>query len=541
MAGLTTTDELMGGLNSASAEAPTPDLTADLDKIESKTVAATPQSAYEKSLDDLRIGRAQLDQQIQKLKQGLDKRSQMPFDPMWMKIAAGLLKPTKTGSFAESAGYAAENAADAAIAEQKRLEDVEKLKLDLELKGLESKQAAAQMEDFLGYSQPAQLKPAVTTGARGEIVSNEIPRVASAVSTRPGTIRKITDADISRAYALGEKHGDKVAAIAKAQREEFASSNAPVTIQLPNGAEYKTTAANADTYNNAVRESIEKNDPSIINDALRKIGAIAPTYRSQTEGATKEATKETSLTLPESPAEKAGKEEESKIYGKGSAELATQLQLSGTGANDLRNAADAAISISKSNPKAFKLLENAEIRDSYNKFISAAQIGTPWGSFSLPKETIAKFGLDHNDILALQQMAQIEAQMTVMNRRTWLKGQGQVSDNESAMVAMLGPQHSDDPAVIRMKSEAIKLKADFEERAYEAWVDYHEKGGSFSKFLVSPEYKAAKNDYNKRLGMALEANARYLSGERNPTSGTQNTSPGGFKTKTLVEQLNEAS
>lgn len=533
MAGLTSTDELMGGLGTASAAPQSQDITENLDKIESKNIAETPKSAYEKSLDDLRIGRAQLDQQIQKLKQGLDKRSQMPFDPMWMKIAAGLLKPTKTGSFFESAGYAAENAADAAVAEQKRLEDVEKLKLDLELKGLESKQAAAQMEDFLGYSQPVQLKPAVTTGSRGEIVSNEIPRVSPTASVRPGTLRKITDADISRAYALGEKHGDKVAAIAKAQREEFVASSAQSEITLPNGAPFKTTAENASIYNQALRESIDKDDPSILNAALRKIGAVANTYGKPSEG----TAKETSLELPPSPSEKAGKEEESKIYAKGSAELATQLQLSGTGANDLRNAADASIAISKSNPRAFKLLENADVRDSYNKFLSAAKVGTPWGSLSLPSETIAKFGISHNDILALQQMAQVEAQMTVMNRRTWLKGQGAVSDNESAMVAQLGPQHSDDPAVIRMKAEAIKLKADFEEKAYEAWENAHEKGMSFGKFLISPEYKQIKSNYNAILGKALEANAAYLSGKR----GAPGSQPGGTKNKTLVEQLNEAS
>ena len=63
-------------------------------------------------VSQLRTERISLDNQIKKLQEGLSSRKNQMFDPTWLSIAQGLLAPTKTGSFGESAGVAAGNVAE---------------------------------------------------------------------------------------------------------------------------------------------------------------------------------------------------------------------------------------------------------------------------------------------------------------------------------------------------------------------------------------------------------------------------------------------
>jgi len=68
----------------------------------------TAEDYFTKTLEERRAQSAALMAQIEKLKSSLDSRKGLPFDPVMMAGAAGFLKPTKTGSFGESLGYAAD-------------------------------------------------------------------------------------------------------------------------------------------------------------------------------------------------------------------------------------------------------------------------------------------------------------------------------------------------------------------------------------------------------------------------------------------------
>ena len=81
--------------------------------------------------DDLSDQREAMNNILLRLRAGLDTRKNRMFDPVLMQTAAGFLKPTKTGSFGESLGYAAENAG--AEAEKEMLRNRENQKLEMEL------------------------------------------------------------------------------------------------------------------------------------------------------------------------------------------------------------------------------------------------------------------------------------------------------------------------------------------------------------------------------------------------------------------------
>ena len=73
-----------------------------------------------KTMEDIDSTRETMNQVIQRLRAGLDNRKNQLFDPVMMAASAGFFKPTRTGSFGESAGYAGEGASLAADKEMLR-------------------------------------------------------------------------------------------------------------------------------------------------------------------------------------------------------------------------------------------------------------------------------------------------------------------------------------------------------------------------------------------------------------------------------------
>ena len=126
--------------------------------------------------------------QIKKLMDALDARRQMPFDPMMMKVAAGFLKPTKTGGFGESLGYAAEGASEEAEKEMARKTDVEKLKLELAAKQYGLAQDTAGRKMLFGLLGGDKTK--VETGAPDDGMTTE--QVVDVVKKNPNTLDQIT-------------------------------------------------------------------------------------------------------------------------------------------------------------------------------------------------------------------------------------------------------------------------------------------------------------------------------------------------------------
>jgi hypothetical protein len=93
--------------------------------------------------DDVDAQREQMNAVLGRLRAGLDSRKNRPFDPVLMATAAGLLSPTKTGSFGESLGYAAQGAGVASEKEMERMKEDQKLELELAGKQMEFSQQLA--------------------------------------------------------------------------------------------------------------------------------------------------------------------------------------------------------------------------------------------------------------------------------------------------------------------------------------------------------------------------------------------------------------
>ena len=124
-----------------------------------------------KTMEDIDSTRETMNQVIQRLRAGLDNRKNQLFDPVMMAASAGFLKPTRTGSFGESAGYAGEGASMAADKELLRQKENQKLEVELLGKEMEMKQQLAGdaiMKQILpggGMARPAGGMPPMGGGA----------------------------------------------------------------------------------------------------------------------------------------------------------------------------------------------------------------------------------------------------------------------------------------------------------------------------------------------------------------------------------------
>jgi hypothetical protein len=112
-------------------------------------------------LDSVMARKQEAERQMQKLMDALNVRKNMPFDPVMMRMAGALLAPTKTGSFGESAGYAATAAADETEKQAMRGIDFAKLEFELGQKKLEQQKgmdALKLRQQFFG-GKPAAAAP----------------------------------------------------------------------------------------------------------------------------------------------------------------------------------------------------------------------------------------------------------------------------------------------------------------------------------------------------------------------------------------------
>jgi len=77
----------------------------------------------------------------------LDERSNRLFDPTYLAMAQGFFAPTKTGSFGESLGNVAAQVGPAQAAEEKRIMDMAKMRLEMAQQGVSTEIQTKQAQD----------------------------------------------------------------------------------------------------------------------------------------------------------------------------------------------------------------------------------------------------------------------------------------------------------------------------------------------------------------------------------------------------------
>jgi len=549
-----------GGLNQVSAQQKPPVQAGnkfDASAVQAENIEeitkAKPTGLKETVVDDLGDQREALNNALLRMRASLDDRKNRMFDPVLMQTAAGFLKPTKTGSFGESLGYAAEGAG--AAAEREAVFQRENQKLEMELLGKEQ-----ELRQQLGGDQlisgllggpkvggaPAPAGGAVTTPT-GQL---RVPGTASPVdvataqnpqqvlnAARQGRI-PITDEVLLLASRVAPKMLPTLTEIRKAQegeeknrieREKLEQSTTKVT---PRGTrtERDMTYAQRKEYQAALDQYFSDGDEQkLLNFYDRKGWLESEQIRGRKPVATGEAPAPISQAYSASEAK--AREEAlttvEKERAKGSEELATKLRLQAEAAFANTNTADDMIGYAKNNPKILQAMNRPGV---FGAVARAAEQGIKVGDYSvsLPAKTLLEANLDENDLAALQIFAQKYAELQSRGRQlNRTPGEGAISDYETKLLGSIYALPTDSQRAVILKSEALKLQSMFDEDRFALWKEKRKQTGyTYDDFTTDKDYKALKTEYKKTLDRVREENLDLLTPKKKtPAANAPATSP----------------
>ena len=534
-----------GGLGQASAAQAKPPAPVqaggkfDTDAVQAENLESQPKSTglKDKIVDDLGDQREAMNEALLRMRQSLDARKNRMFDPVLMQTAAGFLKPTKTGSFGESLGYAAENAGTAS--ERQLLHDAENQKLEMELLGKEQEfrqQLGGDqlMSAILGRSGASTAPPpaggAVTTPTGALRIPGTASPVDVATSANPQQVLTdakngripVTDEILLLSSRVAPKLLPFLQEMRKSQMEEEKNrieqekSNRTTRQETPRG----TTTARAmdvaqyDAYQKALNEYLSTGDEQKYLQFLdskgwldfsqargRKIpraGEQAEPIRPAKSSSEQKAEEETATKTAAGRAEAAEK-------------MASRLGLQAEAAFENGNIAQDMIGYAKNNPLVFDIMNRPGLA---NAVARAVQEGANVGNFNinLPAATIKQYELSGNDLTALQMFMQKSAQLQSRGRQlNRTPGEGSTSDYETKLLGGIYALPSDSQRAIILKSDALILQGKFDEERFKLWNKKSKEAGyTYNDFLVDDDFKALKADYRKTLDRVREENLDLL-------------------------------
>jgi hypothetical protein len=552
-----------GGLNQARP-APAPAQGQQPPKQENLAVRASsmeqeqstaPEDFFTKSMRDLQTQRQSLNDQIRTLKESLDTRMGLPFDPMLLKVAAGFAKPTKTGSFGESLGYAADAAVEEGEKEFARKQAMNKLKLELDQKMLDLTQQNAIMGHRmgrLGGGAPIQATPGGLPGgpvggpvggpAGAAPIGASAERAPSAASVAlqqgdrepvmstgaPRKQKMITDADIEEAYLLDPsgKYGKELAEIAKLQREDvkdiggrpyslsrqqFLEQNPDTIVEIDFGRYIGTKKVPYSVYKDwqaAHEKANASGNRNIEFDWFKSKGWMEgePSTKAGSEDKkplTVEQQKQRDTIIQERQKAQIGEEKE-KIG---------RLDTNFTQSRELINSSRAMRDLATSNSRAFDLMNDEGVALAVARAAKAGIQAGNLGSISIPTDIVYQgVKLNKEDREALQMFAREYAQLTTAFRKAArVPGEGATTEREGDLYAALGALPTDTAKVIRLKSEFIEMRGRYDQEVFKAWNKFSKNPeNSYRDFLASDQFQKINDAYDYRLGEMQKANAELL-------------------------------
>jgi hypothetical protein len=483
----------------------------------------------ERALRNRREQEAALNAQIQALKNSLDSRMSPPFDTTLMAAAAGFLKPTKTGGFGESLGYAAENYAAETDKDLARKQAIDKAKLELA-----QKQAAMQSQNLMfehqmqmaGYD-PKELTTLVAGPAGGSPLGGApaggVPTEGAPAPKRaPREPRMITERDIQVANAINPEYGKQLMEQAKFQQDRY--------ISTPQGLVDKRTGKVVDT---GLQSSIETSIPfvgveKVTQKQLKRIdeldeqfpighpqradqfaryyaanGIGGATYKPAVEGRPAEINMKTSS---EREADKLQTAENIKKQTESLQKSKDKIYSDADNARTMLNNANFVYNFAI-NPKtqgAFGVLSQGDAGGAIGTLVSQG-LSTPGGGIKVAglEDAVRLIKGTPEEIKAAQQVASNYAELELAFRNKYFKdtGGGAISDKEQAVVQRIGGGLSDTAQVAAAKAEIIQGRARFDQALADILYDWEEKNPnkSIQSFKRSQEFKTLANNYDLHI------------------------------------------
>lgn len=526
-----------GGLGQVSQPRPPAPAATDTGQRQAENLESLGASTSIKDtvMSDLGDQREALNKALLQMRQSLDARKNRLFDPVLMQAAAGFLKPTKTGSFGESLGSAAENAGIASEREMAREAENQKLEMELVSKEMELRQQ-------LGGDQLVRQLSGGMNPAGQQVASMGAPPPAGQPGAQPGGQNpqqvlaqaiagriKITDQVLLLSNLIAPKLLPTLQEMRKAQEGE--EGNAIKREQLvidqkrleqdkrkviPRGGrtEREMNQPEYAEYQAKLKEYLSTGDEQALLNYYDSKGYLEP---EQVRGRVIPKAGEAPIAIgrPKSESElkgeASGSEATASDRAKAAEKLASRLGLQAEAAFENTNIANDMIGYAKNNPLVFDIMNRPGLG---NAIARAVEQGANAGNFniSLPASTIKQYELSSNDLTALQMFMQKNAQLQSRGRQlNRTPNEGSTSDYETKLLGGIYALPSDSQRAIILKSDALKMQGLFDEERFKLWSQKSKQPGySYNDFLVDDDFKKVKADYRKLLDRVREENLDLL-------------------------------
>ena len=266
-------------------------------------------------------------------------------------------------------------------------------------------------------------------------------------------------------------------------------------------------------------KAIESGDDSKVNEFLKK-NKITTFIdgRPQTES-------ERKIALAGGEAGAKGEAESNTAFGK-------TLTDTFTSALDLEKLAKDQIALVETNPKVFNYLQDPSLKTAFFRAVADMNDAQAKGVAFAPSQLIGYFqGVDKSGRDLLSVAAQKYAQVALAFAKLDMKGQGQISDGERRLIGSINALPSDSADAIRLKSEALQLRAQRDQAFHKAWTEFKSatKSNDRDQFLQSPYFTRMKQEYDTKFENTRQQIAN-LYGEAPANTAAP--------TGSLVDQLN---
>jgi len=490
----------------------------------------------ERALADRAAASKQLENQINVLRAGLERRMTPAFDPALMKLAAGFLKPTRTGSFGESAGYAAENFSDENEKQVLRNQAVDKMQMEL----LEKQRALSQanlLDEFRmrqmggmtsGEPQAAQRPP---MGApAGEAPS---PQGAPQVASNSFSGRPISQRDIDLAN-LVDPSGNEAKRLIEQQKLNFEAQKIgyqgeEVDIkrkQLEQGEkrkikpymlpdEQEMSGEEYRAYRAKLAEYQKTGDPKVLykfydENGYFRVGeapirtpvAGAPSTQGMPSASVEYKTPRSADQIE---LEKQAQQKRNEELIKSDAEQRGRLTAGRDTAQERLIAANSIYGIAENaeTGKVFDLFSKPTIRNAIIEATSGPNgVRLPLGSVQIAslKPALLRASGDPKLVDAAMMVLSNSTMLNLQNTISLMSKQGAITEGERALIANLAPNVWEDSRKSAMaKSQLIKARAEFDQDVAEDYNAWAKKNPTkyIDDFKESKEYKDSYNHYNK--------------------------------------------
>jgi len=455
--------------------------------------AKSPLSLYAETPEDVSAVQQYQDAQ-KKLLEALEGRQQL-FDPTLLAMAQGFLSPTKTGSFGEALGNVANQVAPVQAAEEKRAQELAKMRFELAQANLGQSQATRgerEMRNLIGRMSGEQPGAAGATPAGGA--------GAAPAQGAPSSAQPVTAQDIARLAIIAPDKAKILSDMIKNDRDRYVISMNGIVfdrdkqqylnLEIP-GQKQEPFTTKHGTFNMTPGEYSQYKQAEAAGNGKKWIDEFRG-VASTTGGTSAPATGR--LTVEEQAAKSEGAKTRETETAK--AEVGRTQDLIGSGRDATgRLAAYSSLRSIASRPDASEIFGIFNRPDFATAVLNMIQEGVRSSGSSIQagalEDTMRNIGLPQEQIdryrYALSTMANIQLQQAKL-----AAGQGAVSNFERDLFANATISPKDNPSTILAKLSMLEARANFDKKVASA---LRRSKKSADEFMESGDYDNMVQEY----------------------------------------------